>query len=118
MGIYNIIKDSAELRRLIAENPELPIVVMCHGESCAEDYAYTYMSDVRCNVGEILDCETPYADYIFDDREDFIERISDSMCDEEDYANLPDEEFDKAAEAKAATYDQYWRKAIIICAGN
>lgn len=118
MKTFNIIKDSTELRQLIAENPELPIVVMCEGEACVDDFAYTYMSKVRAYVGEILDCETPYAVYIFDDREDFVERISDSMCYEEDYANLPDEEFDKAAEAKAAAYDQYWKKAIIIHAGN
>lgn len=116
MESINIIKDSTELRKLIAENPELPIVVLCHGESCTEEYSYTYMSDVRSKVGEILDCETPYADYIFDDREDFIERISDSVSDE--YGDLPDEDFDKVVEANAAAYEQYWRKAIIICAGN
>lgn len=116
MERINIIKDSAELRKLIAENPELPIVVMCDSESVVEDYAYTYMSDVRCHVGEVLDCRTPYTDYVFDDREDFIERISDSVSDE--YGDLPDEDFDKVVEAKAAAYERYWRKAIIICAQN
>lgn len=50
MNDFNIVKDSTELRKLIAENPELPIVVMVGEEATSSDYYWTYCSDLRCVV--------------------------------------------------------------------
>lgn len=117
---YDFIKDSAELRRLIAENPDLPIAVLCGEYAASDDYAYTYCTQVTCSVDEILDCETPYDNngYIETDRDNFREMMGDWLCDQAGYENMPDDEFEAALKAEIAKYDKHWKKCICIWATN
>ena len=73
------VHDSTELRRLIAENPDLPIVVACDDEQCIGEGISTYMNEISCSVCEVLDAELRNNDYgfyeIFDNREDAEETI-------------------------------------------
>ena len=46
----NLTKSSNELKQLIAENPDLPIVVLVGGEAASDDWGYTYCADVRFSV--------------------------------------------------------------------
>jgi hypothetical protein len=111
----NIIKDSTELRKLIAENPELPIVVMIGQEAASSDWYWTYCTDVRCGVGEVLDYECPWNDErIYDDREEFEEDLWDYLSDFADTVPELEEEFKRSKE----DYAQHWHKAIIIRADN
>ena len=57
MERLNVIKDIPELRKLIIENPELPICVLVNYEVVWDEYAYTYAPSVQVYIGEILDCE-------------------------------------------------------------
>lgn len=55
----NLSKSSDELKQLITENPDLPIVVLVGQYAVLDDYGYTYCSDIHFCIDEILDCELP-----------------------------------------------------------
>lgn len=111
-----IVHDASELRKLIAENPELPICVLVGREAASDEFSYTYCTDTRAYVGEILDCEIPTRECVVTDRDDLKDALDDLYCDE--YADLSDDEYDKAIEAKIAEYEPFWKKAIIVYADN
>lgn len=119
MQKLNIAKDSTELRTAIAENPELPIVVMVGRDAACDEYGYTYCEVVKAEVGEILDCHTPWNECgIYNDRIEFEEDLVDYLCEEDKYKKMSDEEFEKALEKEKAKYEPYWIKAIIVRADN
>lgn len=121
MNRFDIVKDSTELRKTIAENPDLPIVVMSSYEACTDEYYWTYCSDVRCEVGEVLDCEIPRKEgIVYSDRTEFEEDLADYLSDgyEDMDHRLTDDEFEKLLERQKDVYEEYWHKAIIIKADN
>ena len=122
----DLTKSTEELKKLIAENPDLPIVILCEADLCNGDYTYTYAPTVSFCIGELLDCETPWeSEFVSTDREEFEERLEEWMWDNEtQYDNdgkphePPEELFqDMLAEAKEK-YESYWKKAIFIYAGT
>lgn len=118
---YELIHDATELRKLIAENPDLPIVVLASEEANHGEWGWEYCCDVSCEVQEILDVKTPYDredGIIFYDRGDFEEAIADHICDCEQYRSMSDKEFDAVVQRMAAEYDGYWEKVIVIYASN
>lgn len=119
MDSYTYIHDSAELRELILEYPDLPICIMVGQEAAVEDYAYTYASDIRCHIGEILDCKPPFSTtYIYNDRVDFREDLQDWLSDLEECSSMSDAEFDELLNKELTKYDSYWKRAIIVVADN
>lgn len=116
----NLIHDSTELRKLIAENPDLPIVVISDEESCLEGSVYTYMGTVNCYVCEILnaevgsDCRGYYQ--VFEDRDDFEEEMAIILDDElgDDSLKMSDDEFESLLQERIKEYEPYWIKAIVI----
>lgn len=114
-----LIHDATELRKLIAENPDLPIVILAGEEAnSGGDYYWMYCSSVSCCIDEILDTSTPFDDeHVFTDKVEFEEAVSDHLIDDET-EKLSDTDFDKLVKAEVAKYDQYWRKVIAVYANN
>lgn len=118
---YELIHDAAELRKLIAENPDLPIVVLASEEANHGEWGWEYCNDVSYGVEEILDVKTPFdrdGEIIFHDRGVFEEAIADTLYDREFYKSLSNKEFDEAVAREAAMYDGCWKKVIAIYASN
>lgn len=116
---FGLIHDATELRALIAENPDLPIVVIAGEEASCGEYAWTYCTDVWCRVDAILDVNTPYDDdeHIFTDEFEFEEKISEVLYDE--YGDkMTDQEIEKMVKAELEKYEPHWRKVIAIYATN
>ena len=114
---YSLAKNSDELKKLIAENPDLPIVVLASDDASCGDWAWTYCSSVSFNISEILDCDYyDYDDTVFTDRERLEEKISDDLYDE--YCDKGDEEYDEAVNRKMEELEPYWKKVIAIYASN
>lgn len=116
--------DSVELRRLIAENPDLPIIV-CAGEYAnIGEYGYEYCGKVYCSVETILDCILPFSDRngndpVYDDKSDFEEDMTRWLEGEiPNIAEISDEDFGKRVKEEIAKYEPYWRKAIVISVNN
>lgn len=118
---YSIIHDSGDLRKLIAENPDLPIVVLANEESSCADDCWTYCNNVRCALSMLLDVETPYDaedGHIFTDKIEFEEAIADTFSDDEKYHALSDQKFDEAVKTEMDKYECHWKRVIAIYASN
>lgn len=114
-------KSTDELKKLIAEHPDYPIVVLAGEESNSGGWYWTYCSYISFSVGEILDCEVPYAEHIETDRDNFDEQIEEWLWSKlTDYgANpMPEDEFQKKLADCKNDFEPYWKKVIAINATN
>ncbi len=115
----NLSKSSDELKRLIAENPDLPIVVLVGRYAALDDYGYTYCTKIHFSVDEILDCTLPFSDdYVYNDRDDFKDALSNYLAECEEYENLSDEEFQTLLTKELSKYEPYWKEVIAITGDN
>ena len=114
--LFQLAHQTDELKKLIAEHPDYPIVVLCSSEVVSDDgYNWWYAPCLRFYIGEILDCEQEINDEkYFTDREEFEEELRDKLSYQEEYENLSDDEFDKVVKAELEKYEPYWTKVIEI----
>lgn len=121
----DLTKSTEELKRLIAEHPVYPIVVLADSE-LTSDYFWTYAASVSFRVGEILDAPCPYdEETVCTDRDEFDERLEDWLWDEvtqydaDGKPHEPSEEVFRSllAEAKEK-YEPFWKKVIAIYAST
>lgn len=111
----SLLKSTDELKKLIAEHPDYKICVIAGENASGSDYYYTYCSDIRYELGEILD--TDYYDYddaIFVDRDRLKETVEDRLC--EEYED--DEELEAAVAKKLEELEPFWTPVICIYADN
>ena len=101
-----------ELLRLVAENPELPIVAMVDTECVAGDYCDWWSAKIgKPTIDEY---------YAPDDRmylksldlEDMVDEFIDSNYDEEPYKSMTEKELEQ--EAKRVVNGYAWTKAIML----
>ena len=110
---------TAELRRLMRENPTLPVVVFASGERVPEG-TYAHCPHVRCELIEYLDVDTPWSLVRVErSREDFAQLIEDQLRACRDDYEVPegvdvDDWIHEAAVAEAAKWDSHWVRAIAI----
>lgn len=111
-----------ELKKLISENPDLPIVVIAGEEANTGDYSLMYCTNVRFSVEEILDCEVPYSEYVETDRDNFDEQIEEWLWDDmggnDKDRKLSEAIFKDALEETKAKYEPYWKNVIAIYVDN
>lgn len=115
MNLSDVLHSTEELRKLILENPDLPLFVVAGEEANTGDYNMTVCSRVTAYIGEILDCETDYTDEVLTDREYFAELVSDYY-----YSGFDgtESEFDEYVDKKISEYDKYWKNCIILEVDN
>ncbi len=111
-----ITKQTDELKKLIAEHPDYPIVVLCGTDVVAgDDYYFWYAPTLSFSIGEILDCEQTINDEkVYSDRDDLEEDVRYLLENDESLADLTDEEFDKAVQEKLKEFEPYWKNVIKI----
>lgn len=104
------LKDCTKLKQLILENPDLPLIAFA-GEDAWQDIGYGYtQADVRCDIEAL----TLYSD-MWCDEDDYRDRLSDNLADEEEYKNLSDEDYEKMIDEKVKETE--FVKAIVIWVG-
>lgn len=121
-----VVVDNAGIRKLILDNPDLPLVFLATEDANIGDYHTMFCTSVSAEIGEVLDCNQGIDDeIIYTDRDDFEDAIYDKLCnddyDEElpDYdQELPDEWFQAEAKRIASEYAPYWKPCILITVGN
>lgn len=114
---YSLVKNSDELKKLIAENPDLPIVVLAGEEANDGYWGWMYCSNISFGIGEILDCDYyDVDDSVFVDRDRLKEKIADDVYDEHEYAS--DEECEEIIKRRLEELEPYWKKVIEIRATN
>lgn len=114
---YTLSKKTDELKRLILENPDLPIVVLASDEANCGDHYWMFCSSISFHISEILDCDfCDYDDTVFTDRDRLEEYVEDMLYDE--YHDKSDKEYEAAIKNKLSEFEPYWTKAIAIYASN
>lgn len=111
----SLAKQTDELKALIAEHPDYPIVVFAGEEANGGDYAWMLCSSVEFGVGKILDTDYfGYNDEIITD-EDSLELIVEERLYDE---GLEGEQLEKAIKDKIKELEPYWKDVIFIWATN
>lgn len=104
-----------ELRKLLLENPDLPLLVFAGDDCNSGDYSYMSCGHVSACVGEFLDCMQEVNDErCYTDRDEFEEALYDYLYD----GNIPEEEYETLCKECLAAYDPYWKKCIILYVDN
>lgn len=109
-----LLHSTDKLRKLILENPELPLLVFAGEDSICGDYSWTACGSIDASIGEFLDCQQDVNDErVYTDRQDFADDI-------ECYSDFDgtDDEFDAYIKAKLEKYSPFWKPCIILCVGN
>ena len=112
-----IVNSATELRKLIIDNPDLPLVVFAGEDAnCNGDYMYSSCSHVSAYVGEFLDCmQTINDEKCYCERDDFEEDLANTL---DDYFEESEEDFNRRVEKEVAEYDPYWKPCIILYVNN
>ena len=108
---YNCsLNDTSDLRKLILENPDLPLLVFCSEESWIGEWCYN-QSDVRsCKIQSLALCRDMWVD-----EEEYREYLVDALCDKDEYKDLSDDEYYKMIDEKVA--ETAFCQAIVIYVG-
>ncbi len=107
-----------DIRKLIMDNPDLPLVFIARDTACCDDYASMFCSDVSAHIGEMLDCQQEINDLIiYTDREDFEEAVYEMLDMDPDFDGTEDD-FDAELKRIIDEYEPYWRKVILVSVGN
>ena len=114
---YTLTQPINELRKLILENPDLPIAVLAGEDANSGWSGYMFCTSISFSIGEILDCDFyDFDDSVFTSRDELEEYIIDILSDA--YPYVSNEEFDDIVKKELEKYDPYWQKAIMIYADN
>ena len=112
-----------ELRQLIIDNPDLPLAIFATEDANGGEYYSVSTEVLWARITELALYETKLENQLFEhweslflERDDYEDRLRDDLCDEEEYANLSDEEFDKVVEKKLSEIE--FTKCIYVCVGN
>ena len=104
------LNDTSNLRQLILENPDLPLLIFCGEESWDGIWHYN-QADASEGVIQTL---TLYND-VWIDKEDYRDRLANDLCDKEEYKDLSDKEYFEMVDCKVE--EAVFCKAIVIYIG-
>ena len=118
MSDYKLLDECQELKRLIIENPDLPLAFFHEdtGDYCS---GYILCSLVAAKKGEVLDCYQDINDErAFTSRDEFEEELQEVLCGIDEYRNISDEEFYEILKKEKSKYDDKWKDCIVVYVGN
>ena len=104
------LKDTAILKSLILENPELPLLIFVGEEAWGGEHSYNQADTTRGAVEKL----TLYGDKWLN-KEDYEDELYDDLSYEEEYKNMSDEEYNKMIDKKVAETE--FVKAIVLWVG-
>lgn len=104
-GIRECLTDNKEIRELIINNPELPLIFLCGEECWTDEFGYLV------NIGRAEIQELTLYKEMLTTKEDLEEKLTDDMYEKE----LTDEENEKLLQEELAMYE--FHKAITISLG-
>ncbi len=116
------IHSSECLRKLIIDNPGLPIYFVANDEGCLGDGVDTILGNVDCYKTKVFTAHTPWEsncdDYekFYDDRIEFSEDLEDYLMDNniDNCSEMSDEDFSKYVDEQIKSLDKYWEEVICI----
>ena len=107
------------LKQLIAENPDLPILVFAGDDANNGDHSYMSCSYIKAYKGEFLDCAQTVDDCMcYTDKDIFKNDVANFLADKEQYRHLPLDEFFSIVKRTVNEYDDFWKPCIILHVDN
>lgn len=104
------LNDTSNLRKLILENPDLPLLIFAGEESWIGEWCYNQVDARVSGIKNLTLCRD-----IWVEEDEYREWLYDYLCDEEEYRDLSDEEYDKMIYQKVAETE--FCKAIVVYVG-
>ena len=104
------LNDTSYLRKLIIENPDLPLLIFCSENCNSGEFAF---EQAMVNSA-IIDELTLYKEKWID-KDEFKERLYEELSDEEIYENLSDSAFEQMIDEMIGATE--FVKAIVIYVG-
>lgn len=105
------LEDTTELRKLIIDNPDLPLLFFVGDDAYIDDgYQYSMAYASNAEIQEL----TLYSD-VWMNKDDYTEKLSDDLAFEEEYKDMTDEEYDAMIDQKVNETE--FVKAIVIYVG-
>lgn len=104
--------DNEELRKMIAENPDLPLVFEVYNDEICFDYGYSIFEGCRCWIGTVWFTD----ERMYDDKSDVVEEYVNMYEEAEGWCDLSNEEFYKRLEDLVEEEVRHY-KAIIVRVG-
>lgn len=90
MKKYDVsLKDTSELRKLILENPELPLMIFCNEDCHGGQFSYELARVVSCEVQELYLFRSEWLN-----KDEYADMLSYDLADEKENRSLSDKEFD------------------------
>lgn len=105
------LNDLTELKQLILKNPELPLIIFCGEDSWHDYWGY---EQAMVNGKPCIEELTLYNDRWMD-HDDYQDRLSEDLCDLEEYKDMSDEDYFKMINKKVEETE--FVKAIVIYVG-
>ncbi|MDE5696483.1 MAG: hypothetical protein K2I96_03580 [Lachnospiraceae bacterium] len=113
--VQGIVTDNTELKKLILDNPSLPLLILVSEDANSGEWS-TELASCRCEKGIVLEaaenCWLPRYDRVYTDETDLEEDIQEALEDIQE--GLTDEEFDRLVAIKMKTLEPYWKECIIV----
>lgn len=106
-GIIECLTDNTEIRDLIINNPDLPLIFLCGEECWTDEFGYLVNTGVA-HIDELA----AYNEMLVT-RDDLEEKLNDVMSDGNE--DLTDEEYSKLVSDELSKYE--FRKAITVTIG-
>lgn len=104
--------DNEELRKLISEHLDLPLVFLVYNDEVCFDYGCTVFEGCRCRIGTVwMDDERTY-----DDKSDVVDEYVGRYEDAEGWCDLSNDEFYKRLEDLVEEEVRHY-EAIIVRVG-
>ena len=115
-GLIDDLHYTASLRKLILDNPELPLLVIAGQDACDSwNNTSQVCTRVEAYKGEFFNGNVEFSNEAITDRDYFREEMEDYY-----YGNWDgtEAEFDKYIENKLIEYEDYWVQCIIVEVDN
>ena len=84
------LNDATNLRKLILDNPDLPLLFFCGEDAWTGEYSYELADASAGSIQEL----TLYKDHWLE-KDDYEEELANDLSDEEKFINMSNDEFDK-----------------------
>lgn len=104
--------DNEELRKLIGEHPDLPLVFLTYNDEICFDYGCTVFEGCRSRIGTVWFTD----ERMYDDKADVVEEYIGMYEDAEGWCDLSNDEFYKKLEDLVEEEVRHY-EAIIVRVG-
>ena len=85
------LQNCEELKQMIIQHPDYPLIIFCGEDSWSGDYQYTQVVNARCAIQNLA----LYNNELWLEEDDYEERLQIDLSDNEEYKDMGDEEFYK-----------------------